>query len=157
MGSRKRETLPEGRTQATGNGPGKEEHKMFGIRKSGGQTAPRGNYWNFSTGERVRLTSEAVLPGDGKQAYFRVHPVVLLLSAPVLGLLYAIFLPAIGIVMAIVAVGRKITTSMTHGLAKGATFNWQPSAAYLAHKKDLSQEKKEPKESDETNDRENRE
>jgi len=152
MDGRKDENLPGSAIESTGKTPGKEEHKMFGIRQSGGQTVSPGNYWNFSSGERVRLTSKAVLPGDEKQSYLRMHPIILLLLAPVLGLIYAIFLPAIGIVMAVFTIGRKLVGFMTNGLAKNAAFNWQPSAAYLAQKKNLNEEKSEPGESEDKKD-----
>jgi hypothetical protein len=108
---------------------------MLGMKKKGGETVGRGNYWNFSTGERVHIEDSGVLPGDARQTYYKGNPVVILLAGPVLGLIYAVFLPFIGIAMAVSLIGRRIFGGAAEKVQKGATFSWKPSEAYLAGKK----------------------
>jgi hypothetical protein len=108
---------------------------MLGMKKTGGETVGRGNYWNFATGGRVHIEDSGVLPGDEKQTYYKGNPVVILLAAPVLGLAYAVFLPFIGIAMAVSLIGRRIFGGAAERVQKGAAFSWKPSEAYLAGKK----------------------
>jgi hypothetical protein len=119
---------------------------MLRIRHIGGDRVGKGSYWNFSTGERVSMSAEGNLPGDDSTVYYKASPVVILAAGPVLGLIYAAFLPFIGLAIVLrVAVARMFGTS-TEGLSRVATFNWSPSQSYLAgrrHKK--AQEEKERK------------
>lgn len=107
---------------------------MLKLKKIGGETVGKGNYWNISNGERVHMNVEGTLPGDEKTSYYKLPPVVMLLSAPILGLLYAVFLPFIGIAMLIVVAGKRLFGG-AGALKKGAAFSWKPSEAYLARKK----------------------
>lgn len=59
---------------------------------SGGDRVKEGQYWNFSTGERMRFKEEGILPGDSKDIYIRARSgFLLLVIAPFLGLAYAFF------------------------------------------------------------------
>ena len=58
-----------------------------------------------------------------------------LLLAPFMGLAYAIFLPAAGIVMTMAVIGKWSGQKVSNFLYKGASFNWRPSEAYLLGKK----------------------
>ncbi len=42
--------------------------KMFRLKNIGGETVGKGNYWNFSTGERVQIEDRGVLPGDSSDS-----------------------------------------------------------------------------------------
>ena len=57
---------------------------------------------------------------------------VILAAAPVLGLIYAVFLPFIGIAILLRVAVAKMFGGTAEGLSRVATFNWSPSAAYLA-------------------------
>lgn len=107
---------------------------MARLRHRGGETGRKGNYWNLTNGERVILRSEGQLPGDSSVAYYRINPVIILAAGPLLGLLYAAFLPFIGLVV----VGKVLVTKMlgrsADEVSKVATFNWTPSESYLAGK-----------------------
>jgi hypothetical protein len=59
----------------------------------------------------------------------------MLLAAPVIGLVFAVFLPFIGIAMAISLVGRKLVNVTTEAAAGSMSFGWRPIEAYLAGKK----------------------
>jgi len=112
---------------------------MVQIRHIGGDRAGKGNYWNFSTGERITMSAEGVLPGSDDTVYYKANPFVILAVAPVLGLIFAAFLPFIGIAILLRVAVAKVMGGTAEGLARVATFNWNPSAAYLAgrkHKRD---------------------
>ncbi len=108
---------------------------MLGLKKIGGEAVGAGNYWNFSTGERVRIEESGVLPGDASDSYYKVPPVVILAAGPILGLAYAVFLPFIGIAMLLTVLSKKLFGGVVHSAQKGAAFSWKPSEAYLAGKK----------------------
>jgi len=111
---------------------------MLQIRHIAGDRAGKGNYWNFSTGERITMSAEGELPGKDDTVYYKANPIVILAAAPVLGLIYAVFLPFIGIAILLRVAVAKMLGGTAEGLSRVATFNWSPSAAYLAgrrHKK----------------------
>ena len=108
---------------------------MAKIMYKAGEQAARGNYWNFSNGERISLGSEGMLPGDSGTTYVKAHPVLVLAAGPVLGLVYAAFLPFIGIAMLLQVLVTKAFGGALESGAKVATFNWSPSRAFLAGKR----------------------
>jgi hypothetical protein len=105
---------------------------MLRITHKAGERAQGGNYWNFSNGERISHRDGDILPGDSGATYVKAHPVVILAAGPVLGLLYAAFLPFIGIAIVLKVMFTKLLGGALEGSAKVATFNWSPSRAYLA-------------------------
>jgi hypothetical protein len=110
----------------------KEDTKMLRIRHIGGEKAEKGNYWNFETGERVIMSEAGKLPDNENAVYYKANPIVILAVGPVLGLLYAAFLPFIGIAMIARVAAAKLMGSSAEGLSRAATFNWSPSESYLA-------------------------
>ncbi len=121
---------------------------MKGITYKGGATVQRGTYWNISNGERVNVDREMILPGNAKATYLKGHPIVILLAAPVLGLVYAVFLPFIGIASVMAMIARKLFGGLAHEAAKAATFGWRPVEAYLGGRKQKKAQKASHKESD---------
>ena len=105
------------------------------IKYSGGEKAGKGTYWNFTTGDRIDISTEGELPGGKKTMYFRLPATWILVLGPVLGLLYAAFLPFIGIAMLIKVVGQKIAGGAFSSARSTASFGWRPSESYLAGKK----------------------
>ena len=101
----------------------------------GGQTAAAGTYWNMMNGERVDLEQEGVLPGDRSATYIKAPTAAVLAAGPVLGLLFAVFLPLIGIVMSAALVGRKLGEALASAAAGSVSFGWRPIEAYLAGRK----------------------
>ena len=101
----------------------------------GGQKAVAGTYWNMMNGERVDLEQAGVLPGDGSAVYIKAPSVVMLAAGPVIGLLFAIFLPLIGIVMSVALVGKKLGEAVASAAAGSVSFGWRPIEAYLAGRK----------------------
>ena len=121
---------------------------MKGITYKGGATVQRGTYWNISNGERLNVDREMTLPGNAKATYLKGHPIVILLAAPVLGLVYAVFLPFIGIASVITMLARKLFGGLAHEAAKAATFGWRPVEAYLGGRKQKKAQKASHKEAD---------
>ena len=118
------------------------------LKERGGNQVGKGTYWNFTTGERIDISQEGVLPGDSKTTYFRLPATGILLLGPILGLLYAAFLPFIGIAMLVKVVMQKVAGGVFSSARTTASFGWRPSESYLAGKK--KGEKKEAKKSEDT-------
>jgi len=66
-----------------------------------GGTVPSGTYWSFGSGELLRLNEEGELPGPASKRWIRVPALLLLLLAPILGVMFVFFLPLAGIVLII--------------------------------------------------------
>ena len=105
----------------------------------GAQQAVTGTYWDISTGDRISIKDQETLPGDSSTTYIKASSALVLLFGPVFGLIFAIFLPFIGIAMALSFVGKKIVTAgktaglrMTNYAVKHIFFAWKPLQAYLA-------------------------
>lgn len=111
----------------------------------GGHTVEKGTYWDASTGERVEVEQAEVLPGNDHTIYIKARSGLILLAGPILGLVFAIFLPFIGIVMSLGQVGRKVADSAAGHAAQSVSFGWRPIEAYLAGRK----RKKEAREKEE--------
>lgn len=101
----------------------------------GGETVKAGEYWDLYSGERVSLAAEGTLPGGDGVTFTRLPTVVVLLLAPIAGLLYAIFLPFIGIAFVVDLGARALLEGAGNTLGQAASFNWRPSEAYLLGKK----------------------
>src|SRR5574341_133788 len=89
-----RRTAGKERALATNERPG-GGFAMFMTK--GGMVVEKGLYWNPMDGQRVALTEEGILPGDEGRSYLKMSPLGLLVIAPLLGMMYVIFLPLFGI------------------------------------------------------------
>jgi hypothetical protein len=69
-----------------------------------------------------------------------------LILGPVLGMVYAIFLPFIGLAMLPILVGRKVLPVVAYTLRSVVSFGWRPAEAYLAGKKLKEKETEKAKE-----------
>ena len=121
---------------------------MARLRHRGGETGSKGNYWNLTNGQRVILRDEGQLPGDSSVTYYRINPVIILAAGPVIGLLYAAFLPLIGLVITGKVLVTKMLGRSAAGVSKVATFNWTPSESYLAGKQRKSKNEENKKSED---------
>ena len=101
----------------------------------GGHKVQAGTYWNMANGERVDMEQEGVLPGSRQDMYIKAPAALAIAAGPVLGLVFAIFLPFIGIAMTLSLVGRKIVEAVTEAAAGSMSFGWRPIEAYLAGRK----------------------
>jgi hypothetical protein len=107
----------------------------------GGHRVEKGTYWDTATGERVDMEHDQVLPGSEGTIYLRAKSAVVLLAGPVLGLLFAIFLPLIGIVMTFGQVGKRVGESAAGAAARSVSFGWRPIEAYLAGRKKVKDQR----------------
>lgn len=108
---------------------------MFNLSKHGGDRVRKGNYWNLSSGERIPINNEGRLPGDRETTYLKFHPLALVVIGPLMGLVYAVFLPFVAIAMVSWLLFRKVFGGVAEALQRAAVFGWQPSEAYLAGRK----------------------
>ena len=113
----------------------------------GGHTVKAGTYWNMTNGDRVQMDQEGVLPGSGQTRYIKAPVAVMLMAAPVIGLVFAVFLPFIGIAMTLNLIGKKLVEGVASAAAGSMSFGWRPIEAYLAgrKRKKESREKKSEK------------
>jgi hypothetical protein len=70
---------------------------------------------------------------------------VMLVAGSIVGLLYAVFLPFIGIAMTLVMIGKKLVSGLVHVAVKCSSFGWRPIEAYLDGKQRRKKEAKEMK------------
>jgi hypothetical protein len=108
----------------------------------GGNTVGKGTYWDLSSGRRIDVVSADVLAGNGTATYVRMSPAVVLLSGPIIGLLYAILMPIIGIGAVVALAARKVLGGLYDLVAKTISFGWHPRNAYLAGKKNKKEDEK---------------
>lgn len=118
--------------------------------KKGGHKAGKGTYWNMANGTRIDLAGEGILPGGSETLYIKAPVALVVAAAPVLGLVFAVFLPFIGIAMAVQLAARKVGAVLKEASAASTSFAWRPIEAYLTGRKKrkaASREKKQAKKS----------
>ena len=75
------------------------------------------------------------LPGDPSEVYFRVPALLLLVAGPLLGLLFAIFLPFIGLVMLarlLVTRAFSVAADAARVAPRSGRPSWEPRTAFLS-------------------------
>jgi hypothetical protein len=118
----------------------KEKVKEMLIYK-GGQKVGKGAYWDLRNGRRIYVGKEGMLPGYDASTYLRMPAWGMLLSGPIIGMLYAVLFPFIGIAVVLMAAGHRVAESVVSLVGKSLSFHWRPRDAYLTGKK-----KEKPKE-----------
>ena len=79
------------------------------TKKNGGDVVPAGFYWNLKEWEaQIVPAPGGALKGDAAARFVRLPLVALLVLAPVMGGVYAFFLPFIGFALVIAYLFRKI-------------------------------------------------
>lgn len=79
------------------------------VKRSGGDVVPPGFYWNLKEWEaQIVAPPGAALKGEATNRYLRLPLVALLVLAPLMGAIYAFFLPFIGFVLVISYLVRRI-------------------------------------------------
>lgn len=101
----------------------------------GGHKVGKGTYWNMVDGSRIDMDGDGILPGGHETMYIKAPSALVLAAGPVLGLVFAVFLPFIGIAMAAMLIIRKIGVAVRETTAAAASFAWRPVEAYLAGRK----------------------
>jgi len=113
---------------------------MKRIKKAGGELVERGSYWNLADGRYLHFAQPDVLPGPQSATYWKVPAPLMLAIAPVLGLIYALFLPFIGLAMFAGLIAQKVVGGALEGLARAVSFGWRPSEAYFTGSDEDSKE-----------------
>ena len=101
----------------------------------GGHRVGKGTYWDLRRGQRIDIADEGALPGGETSTYLRMPSGVMLLLGPIIGLLYAILMPVIGIATVATFAVRKVLGGLYNLAAKSISFGWRPKNAYLSGKK----------------------
>jgi hypothetical protein len=106
------------------------------TRRIGGTAAKGGFYWNLGQWEMIMVPKQGgILPGEAGERYLRVPIIGLLVVAPLMGALYAFFLPFIGFAMLFAFLGKKALAMGRSGAVEVAAplaRDWRPGEAYLA-------------------------
>jgi hypothetical protein len=105
------------------------------ARFSGGSSVPGGYYWNLKAWSVTPVEKDGgKLPGTASDHYLRIHWLVALLLAPLLGGLFVVFLPFIGFAMFFHWAFLKVTGSAREGardLAATVTPGWRPGEVHM--------------------------
>jgi hypothetical protein len=106
------------------------------AQRTGGTAAKSGFYWNLGKWEMTMVPKQGgILPGGHSDRYLKVPVVGLLVLAPLMGAVYAMFLPFIGFAMLFTFLGKKALAMGRSGavdVAATMTPAWRPGEAYLA-------------------------
>jgi hypothetical protein len=104
----------------------------------GGDDVDKGFYLNLTHLRFQSVLEKGRLEGDGNDTWHQVPLLAVLAAGPVLGLLYAIFLPFIGFAMlgwATAGKVREVSTQAAHGSAHLLRPAWQPLRAFFSRGK----------------------
>lgn len=113
------------------------------VMYKGGTQVGKGMYWSPLDGRHITVREKGILPADHGVSFVKLSPSVLLLAAPLLGMMYVLFLPlfgmgvflaswlvpVIGTLSAIAITGIRISSGIG---GRGTFFNWHPSRSYLS-------------------------
>jgi len=101
----------------------------------GGVLVAQGTYWDIAKGTRIDVVRDSMLPGSVDKTYLQASVASLLMVAPIFGLLFAVFLPFIGIAMAIGLLVRRVFVGAARTLSNSTAFGWKPLESYLSGRK----------------------
>jgi hypothetical protein len=119
----------------------KKEGKTMKIYKAGNKVG-KGTYWDLTSGKRIDVEEEAILSGGASSTYLRMSTGAMLVAGPVVGLLYVICLPFIGIATVATLAAKRIGIGIVNVIGRSLSFGWRPGEAYLAGKKKGKKETK---------------
>ena len=106
------------------------------ARHNGGDTVKAGFYFNIEAWTVMTLSGEGgTLPGATTEQYLRVGTPLLFVLAPLMGAVYAMFLPFIGIAMVLKYVGGLVVDMVrdaAHAVFAATTPAWRPGVANLS-------------------------
>ncbi|HZZ83275.1 MAG TPA: hypothetical protein VFE30_01965 [Anaeromyxobacteraceae bacterium] len=106
---------------------------------SGGSQVKSGYYWHLNQWslEPVRQDGQA-LPGSASDEYLKVNTAAALLLAPLMGAAFVMFMPFIGIYLAVNAAVQPVLgifKRQASELAATVTPGWQPGEAHFTGKR----------------------
>ena len=114
-----------------------------------GEIVRRGTYLDPVSGRRMDLDTDGLLPGEDGNRFLRMPPGGMLPVAFVVGMLYVLLLPFIGIATlvsiyviplfglasGVLVVSGKAIGAFLEVVGRSVSFGWRPSNAYLAGKR----------------------
>jgi len=106
---------------------------MFTYRN--GYTVTVGTYWNVVDGRRVDVCGEAILMGRNSSTYLKMPVGFMLAASPVVGLIYIIVMPFLGMTAIATIIGVNILNGLSGIVGKNISFGWRPKNAFLSGKK----------------------
>ena len=116
------------------------------LRHQGGERVKAGFYLNAATWEVTTLSGQGgTLAGTASDRYLRVPTLGLLVFAPLMGALYAIFLPFIGIAMVVQYLARRTAAgviTLARSVMAAVSPAWRPGEAYFAGEPDKDKARK---------------
>ena len=105
---------------------------------TGTQDVDPGLYLNLRKFSLTSVERREALPGSATDTYRRVPMLMMLAVAPLLGLVFVIFLPLIGFVMVSYLLGSKaveIAQSVREQMGRVRRPGWAPALAFLSRSK----------------------
>jgi hypothetical protein len=104
----------------------------------GGDLVKGGYYWHLEKWDATFVEAPAgELPGGPGEVYRRIPTALMLLAAPIMGALFVIFLPFIGIALLLQHIGRAAMQAAGETLERvlrSLSPAWRPGMAFLAGK-----------------------
>jgi hypothetical protein len=91
----------------------------------------------------THIDQSGPLPGTDRDTYYRVPTLVALVTAPLAGLAFVIFIPLIGIGMALWLLGDLALQAIGNAIVSATRVvrpNWAPSVAFLSRHKPAKQD-----------------
>lgn len=113
----------------------------------GNETVQPGFYVNLRGLSFEAVEQPKALPGNSSATYRRVPVLAMLAAAPLIGLIFLVFLPFIGIAMVGHLLAGKATELVADTARAGARVlrpNWEPSLAFLSRSKRVKKAPKAP-------------
>jgi hypothetical protein len=104
----------------------------------GTQEVEPGLYINLRKFSVTSVERRGALPGTATDTYRRLPMLVMLAAAPVLGLVFVMFLPLLGFAMVAYLLGNKaveITTGVVEQMGRVRRPGWAPALAFLSRSK----------------------
>ena len=105
---------------------------------TGRQQVEAGIYLNTQTFSIETLNAVGNLPGTELENYRRIPMIAMLAAAPILGLVYVMFLPLIGFGMVLHLLGTKTMQLVGDAATEGVRVmrpSWAPAFAFLSRNK----------------------
>jgi hypothetical protein len=105
---------------------------------TGTQDVEPGLYLNRKTFSITSIEERAALPGSATDTFYAVPMPLMLLAAPLLGLVFVIFLPFIGFVMVAYLLGAKAAEAgaiLVEQVGRVRRPGWAPALAFLSRSK----------------------
>ncbi len=86
----------------------------------GGRTVGKGTYWNLSSGERLDVNEDAILPGTSEERYMKLPAGTFCIAGPLAGLAFAFVIPFLFLLVMLMLLPRTVHASSSAALSDEA-------------------------------------